>query len=376
MSYPSVFTRIVSLSLLISLSHMSFGQGQADYYQGTVPVKSQQSKERRLATEDALLQVLVRMSGSLDPQYDDRILQRLSRASNYVEQFQYQALKSKPLKEEGYRELLTLSFSAGAVRKILGDANMPFWSENRPNTLIWLAEDNVDVGKQLLNQGSEAPIVESLIDAGLKRGLPIIFPVLDLEDRIALSAEDVWSVDEAKIVEASARYGADVILVGRYSQTSRGEVWSIWQFFHAGASQSYDSRVTLDDQKNNTVIGEDALFPLADFLAERYAILSEGEDSGRLVVDVSGVSDFRAFRKSLDYLEGLAGVSALQVAEVKDGGLRLYLESEASIDKLMSTINLDSKLVAVADVENSLPEWQRGPKGSAENPLRFRWVSR
>ncbi len=374
MSYLSVFTRIVSLSLLTSLSSLSFAQG--DYYQGTVPVKSQQAKERRSATEDALLQVLVRMSGSLDPQYDDQILQRLSRASNYVEQFQYQALESETLKDEGYRELLTLSFSAGAVRKILGDANMPFWSENRPSTLIWLAEDNVEFGKQLLNQASDSPIVASLVDAGQSRGLPILFPVLDLEDRIALSADDVWSVDEAKLVEASARYGADVILVGRYSQTSRGEVWSIWQFFHAGASQSYDSRVTLDDPKSSAILGEDALFPLADFLAERYAILSRGEDSGRLVVEVDGVSDFRAFRKSLDYLEGLAGVSALQVAEVKDDGLLLYLESEASIDKLMSTINLDSKLVVVADAENALPEWQRGPKGSVENPLQFRWASR
>ncbi len=376
MSYLSVFTHTVSLLLLTSLSSMSFGQGLAGYYQGTVPVKSQQSQERRSATEDALLQVLVRMSGSLDPQYDDRILQRLSRASNYVEQFQYQALESEGLKDEGYRELLTLSFSAGAVRKILGDAKLPFWSENRPNTLIWLAEDNVEFGKQLLNQASEAPIIDSLIDAGNRRGLPIIFPVLDLEDRIALSADDVWSVDEAKLVEASARYDADVILVGRYSQTSRGEVWSIWQFFHAGASQSYDSRVTLDEQKSNAELGENALFPLADFLAERYAILSHGEDSGRLVVEVSGVSDFRAFRKSLDYLEGLAGVSALQVAEVKDEGLLLYLESEASVDKLMSSIKLDSKLVAVAAEENALPEWQRGPKGSAENPLQFRWASR
>ncbi|MFL0801909.1 MAG: DUF2066 domain-containing protein [Agarilytica sp.] len=350
--------------------------GQADYYQGSVPVKSQQTKERRTATEDALLQVLVRMSGSLDPQYDDRILQRLSRASNYVEQFQYQALESEVLKEEGYRELLTLSFSAGAVRKILADAKMPFWSENRPNTLIWLVEDNVEFGKQLLNQSSEAPIIDSLTDAGTKRGLPIIFPVLDLEDRIALSAEDVWSVDEAKIVEASARYGADVILVGRYSQTSRGEVWSIWQFFHAGASQSYDSRVVFDDQRTNALLGEDALFPLADFLAERYAILNLGEDSGRLVVDVKGIGDYRAFRKSIDYLEGLAGVSALQVAQVDDKGLRLYLESEASIDKLMSVINLDNKLVSIVDAENTLPEWQRGPKGSVENPLQFRWTSR
>lgn len=366
------------LSAACFSSTVSLAQSHSDYYQASIPVRSQQAQEYKTAAEEALLEVLVRMSGSMAVQYDDGILQKLNRASRYVEQFQYEALDSQSLKDEGFRELLTLSFSPSAVRKLLRDVQ--FWPVNRPNTLIWLVEDDIEYGKQLLNQSSEAPIIASLMRSAAARGLPLSFPVLDLEDRLALSAEGVWAVDEAAIIEASARYGADVILVGRYSQTSRGEVWSIWQFFHAGATLSYDSRVQLGDALENSALandalGSDALYPLADFLADRYAIQGHGESSGRLVVKVTGVNDFTAYRKSLDYLEGLDAVSALYIASVRDDTLLLYLESDTSIDKLMSVIRLDNKLIPIASENDQVPAWQRGPRGSLSDPIQFSWSS-
>lgn len=360
---------------LIFVSTISVGGTTEDYFRASVPVKSQKRLERKSATEDALLKVLVRMSGSVELQYDDRVLQILNRASSYVEQFQYEALSSAELKEQGYRERLTVNFSASGVRKILNSVQMPFWSVNRPNTLIWLVEDNLEFGKQLLSQSSDAPIVQSLTLAAKARGLPLSFPVLDLDDRLAVSADDVWAVNEAAIIEASARYGADVILVGRYSQTSRGEVWSIWQFFHAGQTLSYDSRVVLDEPANVEKLGSDALYPLADFLADRYAIQSGGEERDRFVVKVIGVHDFSVYRESLDYLEGLAAVSSLHIAAVKDDSLLLYLESEASIEKLMSVINLDKKLTPIQSENDQVPVWQRAPRGSLDDPIQFRWSS-
>lgn len=362
---------LFALCVLISADALS----ELAFYKASVPVKSQASDERKRATEDAFLQVLVRMSGTDDVLYRDDVLQKLSRAPRYVEQFQYEALNDDILKDAGYSELLSVSFSARAVRKVLAESQLPFWSVKRPTTLVWLVEDNIEFGRQFLNQYSESPLIESLLIAAEKRGLPLAFPVLDLEDRVALSTDAAWAVDEEKIVEASARYGADVILVGRYSQTSRGDVWSIWQFFHAGASQSYDSRVNLIEIENEEILGANALYPLADFLAERYAIVGHGGDSDRLVVSIEGVNNFRAYRKSLDYLEGLAAVSSLRVASVAQDNMVLLVESEASVDKLLSVINLDNKLKPMANKANEgIPEWQQAPLGSVDNPLQFLWT--
>ncbi len=367
------FSQLAVFSLIFTFSGGLLAEIR--FYQASVPVKSQTSQERKRATEDAFLQVLVRMSGS-DALLESReVMQKLSRAPRYVEQFQYEALSDETLKQEGFNESLSVSFSARAVRKVLGEIGLPFWSVKRPTTLIWLVEDNIEFGRQFLNQYSDSPLISSLLSAADRRGLPLAFPVLDLEDRVALSTDEAWAVDEAKIVEASARYGADVILVGRYSQTSRGDVWSIWQFFHSGASQSYDSRVNIAEGGNEGVLGEDALYPLADFLAERYAILGNQGDSDKLVVNIEGVDNFRAYRKSLDYLEGLAAVSSLRVASVAQDNMVLLIESEASIEKLLSVINLDNKLKPLANQANEgIPEWQHAPLGSVDNPLQFLWT--
>ncbi len=366
-----------AMAILICMSLNAQVTQANNYFRASVPVKSQSSSERKQATEEAFLQVLVRMSGTMAVQSEDGILQKLGSASRYVEQYQYEALDSDALKAEGFREKLTVSFSPVAVRRVLDQAQMPFWSVNRPNTLVWLVEDDAEQGKQLLNQYSETPVVGALGDAALVRGLPLTFPVLDMEDRLALSADDVWDVNEEAIMAASERYAPDVILVGRYSQTSRGELWSIWQFFHSGATRSYDSRVLVSETDGvDARFGVDALYPLADFLSSRYAIQNRGEASGRLVVQLGGVNSFPAYRRSLDYLATLAAVSSLHVAAVRGDTMLLYLESEASVERLMSAIALDNKLKIFKDDERTgVPEWQQSPAGTPENPLRYRWSS-
>lgn len=365
--------RIVLPIAMVFFSEAVYAQAKLNYFSASVPVKSQSASERASAARKALSQVLVRMSGSEKVLGNSLIKQKTKSALNLVEQFQYRALDSELLKEDGYKEMLSLTFASSLVEKMLNQAQQPFWSVNRPTTLIWLAEDTLDGGRQILNQHSDSLIIQSLSDEAERRGLPVIYPLLDLDDQLALSAEDVWSVDEQVIARASERYDVDVILVGRYSQTSRGEVWSIWQFFHAGSSQSYDSRFVLDEKNTQLSIGASALDPLANFLAQRYAISPQLEASGRLVMQVAGVNSFGKYRRSLDYLEGLAAVSEVQLAAVRQDTMLVYLESEASIEKLLGALALDGKMQPVSTGLHAAPLWQQVPRGTMENPLRFEW---
>ncbi len=360
-------------AVLFWLAPITSAQTKLNYFSADVPVKTQNSSERASAARNALRQVLVRMSGSEHVLDDSLVLQKSKNALSLVEQYQYAALESEVLKEEGYEEMLSFTFSSSMVRKILTDSQKPFWSVNRPTTLIWLVEDTAEAGRQLLNQQSESFIIQSLADAADRRGLPVMFPLLDLDDQLALSADDVWNVNESVILDASQRYDADVILVGRYSQTSRGELWTIWQFFHAGMSQSYDGRFVLEDEKADGLVGINALDPLADFLAQRYAISPRLEATGRLVMQVSGITNFGSYRQSLDYLEGLAAISDIQLAAVRQDTVLVVFESEASIDKLLSAFALDGKLYPRSNASPAVPVWQQVPQGTMENPLRFEW---
>lgn len=364
------------VGLVMSLFVRANAQSKMDYFSAQVPVKTQGAQERRNAAGSALLQVLLRMSGSEQTIEDVRILKQVKKALNYVEQFQYQPLQDEALIKQGYRELVSLTFSAAVVKKILGDAQQPFWSTSRPSTLVWLVEDNPEYGKQLINQQSDAAILQVLNKAAKQRGLPLSYPLLDLDDQLALSAEDVWDIDEEAIKAASERYRADTILVGRYSKTSRGRVLSSWQFFHAEVARSYDSRVAIDDNGElDPVIGVEALYPVADFLAKRYANQPQLEAGGRLVVQVSDVDNFAKYRRSLSYLDGLAAVSKVQIVAVRQDTMLLFLESQAGVERFMSILNLDSKLRVKPDNNDLLPAWQQAPRGTLENPLKFSWSS-
>lgn len=361
---------------LLAFPGAVFAQSKIDYYRSLIPVKTQLRDERLTSYQDALMQVLFRMSGSESVFENEQLLQKAKTAHRYIQQFQYVELDSEELRQEGYRESLSVTFSPVFVKKMLTEAGPQFWSEeNRPGILVWLVEDNPEFGRQLLNSQSEAPILDALIDAAGKRGLPLSFPLLDLEDQLALSAEDVWNVDEEAIKKASERYSPGVILVGRYSQTSRGGLWSIWQYYHSGESGSYDSRVNIEDEGAEEQLGIDALYPLADFLADRYAIQPQLGAGARLVVEVKGVNDFSDYRSSLSYLEGLAAVSSVHIASVQKSSILLYLESEASIDKLLSVIKLDKKLYHAPISRVDEPVWQQAPRGTIENPLLFEWSS-
>ncbi|WP_086933251.1 DUF2066 domain-containing protein [Agarilytica rhodophyticola] len=367
---------LLLICLVMSLFVRAYAQTKMDYFSAKVPVKTQTAQERRSAARNALLQVLLRMSGSEQTVEDIRIREQARKALSYVEQFQYQPLKDESLLELGYRELVSLTFSGEVVKKILADAQQPFWSASRPSTLVWLVEDSPEYGKQLINQQSDVEILQALDKAAEQRGLPLSFPLLDLDDQLALSAEDVWDINEEAIREASKRYSADTILVGRYSKTSRGRVLASWQFFHGDTARSYDSRVALDENGHlDPVIGVEALYPLADFLAKRYANQPQLEAGGRLVVQVSDIDNFAQYRRSLSYLGGLAAVSKVQIVAVRQDTLLLFLESQAGVERFVSILNLDNKLRIKPDNNDLLPAWQRAPQGTLENPLKFSWSS-
>ncbi len=364
----------------------ALAQPQGSFYGAAIAVESQSSRERARAAKEGFMEVMLRISGTEEALLNEVVQSHATKALRYIEQYQYKPITDESLLEQGLRLSAMMKFSPAIIEKVLAEAQLPFWS-NRPKTLVWLAVDDPVEGRMLVNNQNGGDIIASLEEAAGRRGLPLTYPLLDLDDRLAMPVDNVWEINEEAILAASERYDADVILVGRYSKTSKGELWSIWHYFHDGASRSYDSRVSAseDDVAESSPelieaelfdrLGVEALYPLADFLADRYAIRSHTEAGGRLVVQVGGIGDFALYRQSLNYFEGLAAVSNVLIAGVRQDTLLLFLESEADIDKFLKMVALDGKLHDQSDDLQVSPSWQPIQRGTLENPLRFMWSS-
>lgn len=359
---------LCACSLLIAAN--VHAQSSVDFYRVYIPVTSQAIAERERAAKEGIEIVIRRMTDSRQPNFESLLSEVQSKAWSYVQQFEYQAITSEEENTEvNYVNRLMMLFSPQLIKALFRQTQINFWPESRPNTLVWLVEDTVDEGKQLLNAYSDSYVVEGMNRAAELRGLPIVYPILDLEDQIELSPEQVWSLDDEAIRTASKRYNADVILVGRFSVTSNGKVRATWQFYHQNDTRVYDNMA--DDMSQ---IGDLGLRPLADYLLSKYAIPAVSEQSPDFIMRITGVSQFGIYRQVIDYLESLTIVSHVMVQATGGDELILSVRAETDIDRFVATVKLGGKLSVVSTASSGLPEWQRSALGTAQNPLVCRWT--
>ncbi len=352
------------------LATLSYGQQKSkSLFEASVGVRSQSTPERQYAAQRGLQEVLVRMSGSPKVLENAKIQAAVDKAQSYMAQFQYHVNSDKEEYSQGKKQVINIVFSPAAVERVIRQSGQPFWPANRPKTLVWLVEDDPERGRQFVDRNKAEQLIASIEAAGARRGLPLIYPLYDLEDRILVSEDKLWSLDEKAIKQASLRYKSDAVIVGRVSKTSRGQYLAYWEFFHNGTRKAFDSRAA-----NIREIGRRAFDPVADYFAARYSIRPEQNDSPLLVVQISGVEDFADYRKTLSYFESMASISGVTLAAARRDTLLIYLQSDSSLTFFENTLRLDNKLISEAEKVNiNSPGWQQVPRGTTTNPLQYRW---
>ena len=360
-----VLMKFTRFAILLSLFWVpaSFAQ-PLNFFGASIPVKAQTSTERSRAAKEGFKQVLVRVSGSRDVVDSPEIQSLLSSASQFMEQYYYQL---EELEDGDKQERMTMSFSPTQVRRVLSEAGLPVWPTNRPKALLWLVEDSVDNGKQFVTS-FDSPVARGLEAAANERGIPLSFPLMDLDDQLALPVDQVWGMDEKAILEASERYKGDTVLVGRYTQTSKGQWWGTWMYFHRGQNRVYDLRTDEGGAQ-----GYQAVEPLADYLASLYSVTRTADGGSSLYVRVTDLESFGDYRGVLDYLDKLTVVGSVSKVSYTNGSLLLGLKLVGDVDQLHSSFSLDRKLSLVKEQNPEAMPWLQAPEGTLNSPLIFRW---
>jgi hypothetical protein len=216
-----------------------------------------------------------------------------------------------------------------------------------------------DAGERsLLSADSDPGITGLMQDFATRRGVPIIFPVLDFEDRRALNADLIWSLDEEAILSASRRYAPDSILAGRLHLTASGELVGLWQFLFQDQVEIFDSLAT----ELETYIN-DPLDRITSQLARHFSVtpLRSGQQRARLRVE--GVDSLAAYAELVTYLEGLVLVDSVIVSLLRGQVLELDLSLQGNPDQLHELLSLDRNLA---------PAEQSGIEG--QTVFTYRWV--
>lgn len=240
------------------------------------------------------------------------------------------------------QRFINVDFSATLINELLLEAKIPVWDSNRPSVLVWMTLQDEAGERSLLSSETNPKIVSLIRDFADERGLPIIFPVLDFEDRRNVTEDAIWSLDEAVIRQASVRYGADSIMSGRLHFTAGGDLVGVWQFIFQDQTLMFDGV----DQELKSYLNA-PLDKITTQLASYFAIVPETSDFEIVQLRIDGVGNLQAYSSLVTYVNGLGLVESVTTTALDGERLDLSLSLLGDPNQLAELIALDRDLLPI-----------------------------
>ncbi|WP_049721330.1 DUF2066 domain-containing protein [Gilvimarinus polysaccharolyticus] len=365
MGDETLIIRYLLLICALLLASAANADQVIELYRADALVKSQSEPQRAAAAKHALADTLVRVSGATNAVDNPIVRQALVRAQDFVYEYSYASTDEMLSTLDGEQvaaSRLQFKFSAPLIEQLLRDANLTFWPSNRPTVLVWLVAGTA-TGRDVV---SDLAAMTVLRDRAHERGLPLMIPLFDLEDHLAMPADALWQNQESQIREGSERYAADAIVVVRARELADAHWSADWQLLHVDGSPSFSSEGDSLEALLPAVIDN-----VADYFATRYAISPSEVGDANVVLQVNNVASFADYKKVEGYLAQLALVRRTQLASLNADGLTLKLFTEGDVARLQHTLALGGVLIPSSD-SVSLPSNRYIVPGTVAAPLQYR----
>ncbi|MEN8131795.1 MAG: DUF2066 domain-containing protein [Pseudomonadota bacterium] len=308
-----------------------------------VPVQNRGNNQLKLAFKEALSVILVRVTGKSRVIEQREVRGILKNSSRYVQQYRYMETDDEPAQLN-----LWVRFDGKALERDLIKAALPIWGKERPAVLLWLAIET-EGSRYLAGEGGDFEIYEQINTVAEKLAIPVIFPLLDLEDRNLVSAADVIGGFDQRLRQASDRYRPDVVLIAR-AKGMRNDFWKIdWRLYAKEETTDWSSK----GQGFNAVVAE-GITQLAEVLSSRLAVNYQAQQGLTAVLVVDGVEGLEDYARLLGYIDGLAHVSRYRLFRVEPGRVGFWLYLRGASQDLERLIDLGGVLNKAA-IPTSIP---------------------
>jgi len=326
------------LSLLLCWPVAMAQTSQQALFDAEVQVPNQTAGVRTRATRTALAEVLVRVAGQDAVLQTAPAKQLLDKPGSLVQQYRY---FNEPGSEPPLLKLW-VRFDGAAIRAKLQQQGQSYWGNERPDTLVWLAVE--DRGERYVVAADDGTDVQQQIELAAKqRGLPVVFPLMDLEDQSQVRFTDIWGGFYDNVMAASARYNPQAVLVGRLNRSPSGGWTSRWHLEVAGKPSAWSS-----SSQQLSVLAQQGIDDTADMLASRFAVVRGSGRAGSVSIAVSGVDSLADYARLNAYLKGLTAIVAVQVERVAGAEINYALRLNGTLDDLTRTVRIGSVLEPIA----------------------------
>jgi len=332
---------IISILFFVSVAQDTDAVEVKDLYLVKLEVKGQGNTERWRATLSGFKEVLIRKSGSNRILRSGAVQKAYPKVTNYLQRVEYSSHKNDS-NESVY--LISLYYEPRLINNIIQQSQMPLWGSNRPVTLLWLAiEENFE--RRIIHESYQVNPIEMQIQKdSIRRGVPIILPLMDLEDELKISMSDIWGRFPSPISEASLRYSADSVLFGRIQL--QGEQWNgKFGYLNQGSESSFE----LVEATPELIISK-MMDNIAELLCEKYCVVEEVGLKNEILMDVSDINSFTEFKQLESYLKGLSSISKVELVSVVEHRTLFKLTLLGQLESVLEGISLSQKILPIESI--------------------------
>jgi hypothetical protein len=287
----------------------------AGLYEATVPLAERSERGQGEALQEAMRQVLVRVTGQRNAAYEPALAPLVNSARSYVQQFRVVGASQ-----------FFAGFDGAKLERLIVEAGQPIWGQERPRTLVWL-EPMDGAGRPIVDERSLSTMRSALDRVAELRGLPLVWPP-NARARESAGAADASS---ERLGALADEYAVDAVLLGRASGSSTGG-WRVrWTLFYGGERSEWSGPL------------EEGAHGAADTFAGLFATGAAQGDVA-VVIDVSGVYSLKAYAQVTDYLESLTLIRTLGVDELAGDRVVYRAEVRGGAARLARAIDLGKRL--------------------------------
>lgn len=198
--------------ILFCLPFTAFAVKLSPIYHAEILVVSQTNDAREQAVKDGLLQVLIRISGNPDIDKNPAIRAALRKAEYFVQEYSY-----LPDSRDSSQYQLKINYEPNDVKRLLQKAKVGS-GENHPLILVWLNVIDNQHNFDVISNETKGTVFDKMTQEGNKYGLPVIFPMMDVDDINLVSSDDISAMNIPVLQEAAKRYRPQGLLIGEIEE--------------------------------------------------------------------------------------------------------------------------------------------------------------
>lgn len=303
--------------------------------------------------EQALKQVLIKVSGNVDIASLEESKELAKDIPSMLSQFGYQDIDNARF----YYAL----FDKRKINNALVNMQQPIWGETRPSPLIWLVNDRREMTSEyMVNSSQDVSLSWGLTKAQLKRGVKAQFPLIDLDDSLAITASDISGRFYQTVADASKRYDAEYFVLANVITASDGQWQLKWELVqHKPHSKKNQVLIKQTNSGSKSYIMAMMMNDIANYYANQFAILENNGEKLTQALTINNIDSLAKLMALNKVLTNLNAVDTFKVLKMDQQQVEVLITLKGGLVSLENALSVQPRLQS--DLSTASPfhyNWQ------------------